>query len=244
MREASLVIPLNREQTSYKACIAYVQGSLAGLAAHQGRLHAQEQAILNAYRYDQRKSSYLLGRLSAKKAIADLTNQPNVQDIWIDSGVFHFPVIKSPRVQNTQVSISHVEALGLSIAFPEAHPMGIDVEAIQAENEETLLTQVLEPERQLLADIGLDQLVGNTAIWNMKEAMSKVIKTGMMLDFRLFEVEQLTVQQGLLLANFKHFAQYKAFSYLGSTYAASVALPRRTETDYEAIRSFFRDLES
>lgn len=244
MQEAAVLIPLIREKGQFQASIAYVQGNFDQFLNFTTRLHLEEQRVLEAYRYDMRKTSYLAGRLSAKKALTELFPSEAPENFWIDTGVFQFPLVRNQRKPNIQISISHCDELGLSLAFPEAHPMGIDVEELSAHKEETLWTQLMGEERLLLKNMGMDHLSGFTAVWSMKEAMSKTIKTGMMLDFKTFEIEKICLEQGMLMSYFKYFAQYKALSFLGQKYAVSLVLPRKTETDLPLILNFFKSMEA
>lgn len=51
--------------------------------------------------------------------------------MWIDRGILHQPLIVHPAALNLQVSISHCDELGAALVFPEALPMGLDVEHIR-----------------------------------------------------------------------------------------------------------------
>lgn len=62
-------------------------------------------------------------------------------------------------MQNIQVSISHCDAIGFSTAFPEAHPMGIDVEKISPDRTDVILSQITPTEQSLLKNNRLDNMV-------------------------------------------------------------------------------------
>ncbi len=228
-------IDLVREKQAFQASVAIVKGGLPVLSRYFEMLHPEEKRIYNNYKYDRRKASYLLGRLAAKAAILDLTGTDHANSIWIDSGVFQFPVVKSPGIQNIQVSISHYENIGLSIAFPEEHPMGIDVEKVEADKEELVLGQMTESEKKLLQQAGRNDVAGYFSIFSIKESLSKVIKTGMMMDFKFFEINQIEVNGQVMEVTFTNFGQYKATAFHKNNFVFSFALPRKTKVDFTAV---------
>jgi 4'-phosphopantetheinyl transferase len=231
----SVKINLIREKQDFQASVAIIKGGLPELALQLNKLHPKEKDTFDQYKYDRRKASYLLGRLSAKHAVLNLTDTNRPQSIWIDSGVFQFPIIKCPDIHNIQVSISHAGDIGISIAFPEAHPMGIDLEKIERDKTEVVLSQITNQEKVLLKEVAKNDFGGYYSIFSMKESLSKVIKTGMMLDFEFLEVEEIKVNQQVLEATFTHFGQYKAFSFLKNDYVFSFALPKRTTVMYDQV---------
>lgn len=228
MHAKSVKLPLIREEQTFYACAAIVRGEWATGAPLAGQLHPEEKAIYDAFPSRRRKESFLLGRLSARQAIAGLTGIGNPHAIWIDTGVFQFPVVRSAGLQNIQVSISHCDDIGFSVAFPEAHPLGVDVEKIGGETEEAVLSQLTGKEKMLLRACGQDHIAGYTAVFSMKEALSKILRTGMMLDFKFLEVDEIKVLKDAMACTFTHFGQYKAFARFKKTYVFSMALPRRT----------------
>lgn len=235
MIEKSISLLLERENQTFQASISYLQGNLAALTKQLTYLHLKEKQVFQNYKYNRRKISYLLGRLSAKKSIQQLTNYNQLQNIWIDSGVFQFPIIKCPAIQNIQVSISHCDEIGISIAFPEAHPMGIDVEKIDIDRLDVVLSQMTNEEKKQLAKISKNHIGDYTCLFSAKEALSKVLKTGMMLDFKYLEVNEVLVKKQITEYTFSHFGQYKAYSRIVKNYAIAIVLPKRTTTNLTAV---------
>lgn len=228
MHAKSVKLPLIREGQTFYACAVMARGEWAMGAPPAGQLHPEEKAIYDAFPSRRRKESFLLGRLSARQAVLGLTGISNSHALWIDSGVFQFPVVRGAGLQNIQVSISHCDAIGFSVAFPEAHPLGVDVEKIGGETADAVLSQLTGKEQMLMRACGQDHVAGYTAVFSMKEALSKILRTGMMLDFKFLEVEEIKVLKDALTCTFTHFGQYKAFACFKEPHVFSMALPRRT----------------
>lgn len=239
MTSKAITLRLNREKQVFQAGIAMVKGDLDTLNNDIHKLHPEEKRRYQQYQYKGRRRSYLLGRLSAKAAITNLTHTKNPETIYIDTGVFQFPIVKCPISPNIQVSISHCDTIGLSVAYPEAHPMGIDVEKISSDKKETILSQLTVQEQALIKAKKIDTVAIYTAIFSAKEALSKVIKTGMMLDFKFLEVDEIKVEQQLLNCTFAHFGQYKAVVYLRKNYVFSLVLPKRTKIEEQKLWQLF-----
>lgn len=236
MKTASVHIPLRRKTQQFHAGFAVVQGNLDVLTLQTHLLHAEEQAVFAQHKFDLRRTSYLLGRLASKEAIKVFTGQDQPNAFWIDTGIFQFPIVRYPAFPNTQVSISHCEEIGLCLAFSEAHPLGLDIERIDAAQTDTILSQIADSEKLLLKEKGLDNIRGYSAIWSMKEALSKVLKTGLMLNFKLLKIKSVKVNGPVLETTFSNFGQYKAFSYnLHQNYSVSIVTPGRTTLDLQAV---------
>ena len=239
MKSISTKVSLIRANRQYEAALALTQGDLNTGKSQLEKLHPQELAIYQNYQYNRRKESYLLGRLSAKQAIQELLDINNSSSIWIDTGVFQFPIVKGEQLQNIQVSISHCDMIGCSIAYREAHPMGIDVEKISADKTKVVLSQLTQAEKLLLTTNA--NIYGYTALFSIKEALSKILKTGMMLDFKFLEVQEIKETNGIVECAFTNFGQYKAFAFLQKKYVFAIALPKRTTMALDPIIELLKD---
>ncbi len=229
------LILTRKDNKVYSAVIASVKGNLEVLGRQVNKMHRKEKSRFNKFEYDQRKQSYLLGRLSAKQAIMGLTRFYLPKKIFIDSGVFLFPIVRNKKIPNTQVSITHCDDIGISIAFDESHPMGIDVERIKMSSKEALIKQITTTESELLKSISLQDIAGYTIIWSIKESLSKVLKTGMMLDFTFFEINSIEEKKHIIETTFRHFGQYKTLSFFNKNYVISITLPRNTEGNFTPV---------
>ena len=192
-------------------------------------LHPGELVYFNELEFDRRKRSYLIGRYAAKQAIANLVQKENLQNILIQQGIFNQPVVRCEMHQNIQVSITHCEEFGAAIAFPEAHPMGIDLQEINERRREVIESQVSEPEKEIIGKLSHPYDTILTLFWTAKEALSKVLKTGMMTPFTLFEMNVIEVRDDCFIGYFKNFAQYKTLSFVIDKHVCSIVYPKNTE---------------
>ena len=76
-------------------------------------------------------------------------------------------------------------------------------------------------------------------LWCAKEALAKVIKTGMMLDFIFLEVEEIYEENNSLVTTFQHFGQYKAMCHVNANYAIAIVLPRKTTVNFSQVWHMF-----
>ncbi len=213
--------------TDYEATIQY--------------LHPREREHYQTLKFEKRMRSYLMGRFAAKKAVAALTGITDLSSIFIKSGIFTQPVVATHH-QNIQASITHCDDFGAALAFPEAHPLGIDLEKIHEKNREALERHVTGPEKERLYLLPFSYNTGLTFLWTAKEALSKVLKTGLMTPFEVFEISKTETHGDYLVSYYKNFAQYKVISFtIGKDYMCSLVHPFKTkmELDIKALQTNF-----
>jgi len=227
---------LEREKATFKAGICLLKSTLPELRQHLHLLHPEEKAYHDYLKYDKRKLSYLLGRMASKKAIAEIIPEQDPASIEVKFGIFQFPVVKHVIKENIQVSISHCDNIGVAIAFPEEHPMGVDIEAINSKNENILKRQVHESEVQLMLQHRVEAALGYTMLWSMKEALSKIIRTGLTIDYHLLKIETLKIEDSIYSTTFKNFGQYKAISFQADQYVFSLVLPGRSKLNHKQLQ--------
>lgn len=239
MNHCTSVIEMNREEEKFYFSISVIQKKSIQLKDVIHLFHVEERKIFENYSFEHRKWSYVLGRISAKLAANHFLKLPSLASINIIRGVFGFPIVKSPIAKNIQISISHSDTLGVSIAFDETHPMGIDIEKISKDRIGAMLSIVSNDEQLLFKEYAVEELSSLTMIWCAKEALSKVIKTGMMIDFKFLEIHTIEMKKNLFLLSFKNFGQYKGICYSNDTYAISIVLPKKTNLQLDKIRNQF-----
>jgi len=220
-------IILNREKQTFTASFCIIQETLTSLTK-LSILHRDEKAYYDTLKFDKRKHSYLLGRLAAKKAIAELTGEKNISSIAINYGVFHFPIVKNAIHQNIQVSITHCDDIGIALAFPEAHPLGVDIERMDENRMEAMKSQMNATEFELITNGNIPLSLGCTAFWTIKEALSKIFRTGLTMDFKILEINAFEQVDLAYISTYKYHAQYKAISYAVGEYICSIVLPKNT----------------
>lgn len=221
-------IILQREKETFTAAYCIIQENLNSLIENCSFLHSSEKAYYDILKFDKRKHSYLLGRLAAKKAIAELTGEKNISSIAINYGVFHFPIVKNAIHQNIQVSITHCDDIGIALAFPEEHPLGVDIERMDENRMEAMKSQMNATEFELITNGNIPLSVGCTAFWTIKEALSKIFRTGLTMDFKVLEINAFEQVDLAYISTYKYHAQYKAISYAVGEYICSIVLPKNT----------------
>ena len=233
MKSLEINIRMRRKENLFIAGLALIQGDLDKLVKNIESLHPMELTQFHKYKYDRRKESYLLGRLSVKQAVKQaemhLNQAIHPKKIWLDSGVFRFPILRCLKAANLNVSLSHCDNIGISIAFPDVHPMGIDLERVEESRKDILLDYTSVEEKKILTNINIDNIIGYTMIWSIKEALSKTIKTGLMIDFNLLEINDIKKENNIFKSTFHSFNQYKTFSIVNEHYVISIVSPKKTE---------------
>ncbi|MCG8400964.1 MAG: 4'-phosphopantetheinyl transferase superfamily protein, partial [Firmicutes bacterium] len=208
-------------------------------------LHPQERDYYDALKFEKRIKSYLMGRFVAKQAVAFLTGNHNLEDILIHPGIFTQPIVVC-HTQNIQVSITHCDDFGVALAFPEAHPMAIDLEQMSIDKRDVIERQATDYEKDIINALSVPYDVGLTLLWTAKEALSKALKTGLMTPFNIFEISQIDYNDKYMISYYNNFAQYKAMSFTIGNYMCSMVYPVKTEVCFniQACKAHFAFLNS
>ena len=201
-------------------------------------LHPFEQKRLNSFSFEKKQQSFLLGRYCAKQALCAYLKEPHACALFIQNGVFDHPIVHYTLEHHVQISLSHSDEWGAAIAFPEAHPMAIDVENIHTDKCEAIRTQLLSSEQKQASCLACSESTQLTLLWTVKEAMSKTIRTGLMTPFQLFEVETIEMENHYYRSTFRHFAQYRALSVLLEGAVCSIICPKQTKLHLSMGRKF------
>jgi 4'-phosphopantetheinyl transferase len=147
-------------------------------------------------------------------------------------------------MRNLQVSITHCDELGIALAHPEVHPLGVDVERTDKANTEAIKEQLTANELALTLAVPLPQPIACTMIWTMKEALSKILRTGLTMDLKLLEIQSFVREGNLYTCQFKHLIQYKAISCHAGAYVCSLVVPGKTTPHLEQFWQSFRETVS
>jgi phosphopantetheinyl transferase len=222
-------------------CLARFPGGAAWETAY-GVLDAQERSTCDGFRHEARRMSYLAGRWVAKQALAVLAGVPDPGRFGIGSGVFSQPLVARAPAGNLQVSISHSGPWAAAVAFPEGHPLGVDLED-WADRDQSPFEEYLSPDERAWADgFPLGAKAARGVLWTAKEALSKAIRTGLMTPLGLYETRGWT-QSGLALANdYPNFPQYRGCSLSVGGVSLTVCHPARTTCrfDAQAVADFLK----
>lgn len=234
MKITSGIISLKRKNREFIGGYGLLNQELSELNAYSSMLHPKEKEYLDTLKYDRRKLSYFLGRIACKQAISKITMQ-SPSSIFIDFGIFQFPVVKYVYDSNVQVSISHCETIGLALAFPEEHPLGIDIEKIDVSRIAAIESQMTDREKQMVSQIAQPISVTYMMLWTIKEGLAKIFKTGLMTDFKFYEIQSIIPNENSFVSIFTHHGQYKAYSHLIGNYVCSVVFPKNTTIDLTGL---------
>lgn len=236
-------ILLERKKKDYTASLCILQEDLTELHKRIHILHSNEYFYFKNLQFDKRKQSYLLGRVSAKEAVKLLLKKDqDYKDFFIDFGIFQFPVVKGIQ-ENIQVSISHCNNYGASLAFPEDHPMGIDIEKVDVNQVKTIESSSTHKEKEHIKSHFINIADGYTTLWTIKEALSKVIKTGFTIDPKILEIKSISKTNNTYTSEFEYFNQYKAISFIVNSYAFTIVLPRNTSIDLDPIFNSLKGIQ-
>jgi 4'-phosphopantetheinyl transferase EntD len=228
-------LDLAREEWRGRATLAWVPAELYADLAAIGHeiLGPRERETFARFEYERRRTTYLLGRYAAKIALSQLIAVGDISAIDVVPGCFQQPVVIAPVAAPIGVSISHSTRAACAMAFPEEHPMGIDIEEVDPSRAEVMKTQFVDREIAAIGRLGDDALL-SAVIWTAKEALSKVLRCGMTVPFELLEVDTLERRGAEVSGAFRNFGQYRFESWVRDGAVVSLVLPRKTRLELEA----------
>lgn len=202
-------------------------------------LSPEETNYYQNLRVETRKKSFLFGRYVAKMAASILSqcNDLTVQNIA--RGVFSQPILYDPFHPTIDVSLSHSKNFATALSFPRTCPMSLDVEYVSRNPNIQEFLKLTPTERNLYEYLPYKTEENSTLMWTMKEALSKVLKTGLTTDLTLYEINNIIINQDYTLSEYTHFCQYKVYSWFYLGYAFSIIIPKNTDLD---IRHFLSAL--
>lgn len=195
----------------------------------------------NRMRYEKRKRDFLMGRYCAKFALKEIVHDISIPDICIHNGFFKQPIIEYSININCDVSISHCECYGISIAFPNELMVGIDVEMIRERSMNTIKSQLTQTEKKQIDLFQNTQLY--TVMWTIKEALSKALKIGFTVPLNIYEIDKIRYDGLLYNCTFVNFPQFQAVAYIIKCYVVTIVYPANLKlTGRESLINFLSDL--
>ena len=227
-----LDLELKRDSHSDHACLSLAHYSLYPELTQSAAsfLHPRELAYFNSLSELKRKTDFLMGRYAAKLALKRLIPGAHGSDIDIRPGVFQQPLVTGPACQGVSVCITHSAHLSAALAFPTSHPVGIDLEAIEASHLPSLQEHVETSE--FPADVrSIDEDIASyTRAWTIKEALSKVLRCGLMTPFSVLRLaDDGAIQNQTWSGGFENFHQYRYLSLASPKFAFALVHPGRTQ---------------
>lgn len=234
MKQKATQIKLIRENWEQRAVMSSVlcENIEELLKTDHEILHPKEQTYFNQLSYPLRRKSYILGRHAAKQAISSLKNEVDLKAIEVDFGIFHQPIIKGSYEEPIDISISHSDHSAVALAYPSGHPMGIDLEKIDYEKKEIYIKQLTETEKTLMKELAIGMPGGAILLWSAKEALSKALKSGLAVDYDIYETKKLVWNKDHLTGEFVNFAQYRFEAFLFNKHVMAITLPKKTKMQF------------
>ena len=112
-------------------------------------------------------------------------------------------------------------------------PLGVDLEKIDSGNIEVLENQMSTMEKKISL-LPLPRAARVTLIWTAKEALSKVLKTGLITPLEVFEIEKFEhLASNCVAGYYKFFPQYKVVSFIVKGYICSIVYPAVTKKCFD-----------
>lgn len=229
---------------AYKACVSLCR--ILKIETHNeivNELQPPEMDYYQTLKAERRQRSYLLGRYTAKRASALWLGEEEPDKIAIDRGIFTQPIVVHDGSANIQVSITHCGDTGISVVFPEAMPLGIDLEKVQPRQSRMLEAHMTAGELKAVRELPYDGPAKLMVLWTAKEALSKILKTGLLIRFELLELKGCEAREGLIHSSYEGFPQYRSVSFVVGEFVCSVAYPARAIIPDEDWLCFRRRLE-
>jgi 4'-phosphopantetheinyl transferase len=213
---------------------ASFQEDLGTIASSVSRfLSSPEISYLETLRFPLRRNSFLLGRYAAKEALTACLEHSDSSRIEIVKGIFEQPIVVPDRGRSAELSLSHSAGTAVAVACAVGHPIGVDLEFIQTGKSDFLDSCFTPQDERLMGTISQPPNVSRFILWSMKEALSKVLRCGLMTPFQVFELSSLSPGgPASYVAQFTNFAQYKAQAWVLDQFVLSIVLPRKTELDF------------
>lgn len=223
---------LKREAKLYKGMLGITNVNYAILKAEKSRiLDDDEMKQLHSLSNDRMKETFLRSRFICKMSVGNYLSSDEFKKIRIRHGVFEQPLLDSAN----GISVSHSGNFAACVVFPDEHPMGLDLEVIQEDAVEKIDSQLTKNEMILADKLEEEKNRSYTRCWTAKEALSKVLKTGLMVPFQMLEINSVKTDKKYTLSYFKNFIQYKAISCTLQDVMVSMVLPAETEFKIEKI---------
>jgi 4'-phosphopantetheinyl transferase len=195
-------------------------------------LNDTELAKLHGFQFTPKKQGFLLGRLAAKRALAELLSEPDLCRIEIFSGVFGQPVLRHPRSDALEISVSHSNGNAVALAFPGEFPMGIDLETVPAASAETLAEEMALSvlERAWMAETSTSPTIACGLLWTAREALGKMLKLGLGIPMHVLSLGRIqAMDSAAWVSQYHHFLQCQCRSRAFGERVMSIAMPKDVE---------------
>ena len=183
------------------------------------------------YKYEKRKRNYLIGRYACKLAASHYLHELDLSQIEIVSAIVEYPIVKHLSIDTPEITLSHCDPHAIAIAHEAGHVVGIDLEKKDPTKTRIFQREMTKAEIQLCKEFAKESTdILCNMVWTAKEAISKAIKCGLMVSFKLLEIKELQqLEVNRFRFTFKHFAHFHCYSYILDKHILSIVLPIKTQ---------------
>lgn len=203
-----------------------------------------ERARAGAFKFGQPRENFALGRLAGKLALAAAggLNRPltptlspgggeredierRLRAFEIGNGEQGEPVA-APADCGFNVSLSHVNGLGVAVAFSAGAQVGLDLELIDARRAETVRKGVpLSAEEEAWSkSTSLPEAAALLLLWTARESLGKALGCGLACKWETLALREIRTRgPGQFTGGFLHSPQFRCVSWLGPEAVMSLA---------------------
>jgi 4'-phosphopantetheinyl transferase len=174
--------------------VYWLEQTEADLPAGTDWLSASEAARINGMRFAKRRAEWLLGRWTAKQAVAaywKVRAKPRrLASIEIRSAASGAPeVFLAGKAAGVAISLSHRAGRAVCAVAPPDAVLGCDLEVIEPRSDAFVSDYFTDDEQALVAGAAqADQPRVVTLLWSAKESALKALGMGLRLDTRCVQV--------------------------------------------------------
>jgi len=168
----------------------WFEQSLANVPQGETWLSAREADHLRNLRFPKRRADWLLGRWTAKNAVAaflDISAEsPALSDIEIRPALSGAPeVFLRNEPASVSISLSHRAGVGACALAPSCVLLGCDLETVEPHGDAFTADYFTTEEQALVAKFeAADRLRLLALLWSAKESALKLLREGLRLDAR------------------------------------------------------------
>ena len=174
--------------------VYWLEQTASEVPEHTDWLNATDAAYMNGLRFAKRRTDWLLGRWTAKQAVAACLHLPTDHETLADIEIRPEPsgapeAFLSGSPAGVSISLSHSSGVAACTVAESGAVLGCDLEKIEPRSDDFIRDYftVEELAQVAQAEAGArDWLV--TLFWSAKESALKALRTGLRLDTRSLTV--------------------------------------------------------
>lgn len=191
-------------------------------------LSKMEMLLYTDIKSKKKKDEFLKSRYLAKLAIKELYENGEVflWDVEIGKGVMNNPIILG-KYSEYSVSISHSSGYVAVVAYKKNLMVGVDIEPIKLSKAYSNLW-LSEYEKQCKPK-NMNEALYGLAIWTCKEALGKCVCLGLQVNYDIYTVKSVSLEEGILKSTFSNFHGLVAYTFLKKKFMLTIVLPKTLE---------------